>query len=80
MISMYLSKNVSEQVIANIRYLSIAVWSDASTAEITSQQEMQSNQENELTVGQIRGMIQVKYRANNTLSLKECFLENEGDV
>jgi len=61
MISMYLSKNVSEQVIANIAYLSIAVWSDASTAEITSQQEMQSNQEkNELTVGQITGMIQVK--------------------
>jgi len=60
MISMYLSKNVSEQVIANIAYLSIAVWSDASTAEITSQQEMQSNQENELTVDQITGIIQVK--------------------
>ena len=60
MISMYLSKNVSEQVIANMAYLSIAMWSDESTAEITSQQEMQSNQESELTVGQITGMVEVE--------------------
>ena len=60
MISVYLSKNVSEQVIANIAYLSIAVWSNASTTEITSQQEMKRNQRNELTVGQITGMIQVE--------------------
>jgi len=55
-----LSKDVSEQVTANIAYLSIAVWSDASTAEIMSQQEMQSNQKNELTVGQITGVIEVE--------------------
>jgi len=42
-ISIYLSKNFSEQVTANIAYLSIAMWSDASTAEITSQQEIKSN-------------------------------------
>jgi len=57
---MYLSKNVSEQVTANIAYLSIAIWSDESTAKLTSQQETQSNQESELTVGQITGMIEVE--------------------
>jgi len=35
-------------------------------------------QANELTVSQITGVIQAKYMVNNTLFLKERFLQNEG--
>ena len=80
MISMYLSKNLSEQVMANIAYLSIAVWSDASTAEITRKEEILSKQTKELTVHQITGWIQAKYVTNNSLYAKERLLQNERDI
>jgi len=76
--SMYMSKNFSEQVTTNIPYFSIGMESDASTAGKMSKTKY-AEPSGELTVDQITGGIQVKHRVNNTLGQVGC-PRHKGDL